>query len=41
VCGPYEEQRMRIKAGGTGFSGAAKTKEAQRLDPLWNLRGKP
>jgi len=42
VCGPYEEQRMRIKAGGTAPNGvAAKSKEAQRLGPLWNLRGKP
>jgi ATP-dependent helicase/nuclease subunit B len=42
VCGPYEEQRMRIKAGGTVANGSAsKSKEAQRLAPLWNLRGKP
>ncbi len=42
VCGPYEEQRMRIKAGGIAPNGAAtKNKEAQRLVPLWNLRGQP
>jgi len=42
VCGPYEEQRMRIKAGGTAPNGAGtRSKEAQRLAPLWNLRGKP
>ncbi len=42
VCGPYEEQRMRIKAGGTAPNGVAtKSKEAQRMTPLWNLRGKP
>jgi ATP-dependent helicase/nuclease subunit B len=42
VCGPYEEQRMRIKAGGTAPNGtASKSKEALRLAPLWNLRGKP
>jgi RecB family exonuclease len=42
VCGPYEAQRMRIKAGGLAPNGALSTrKEAQRLAPLWNLRGKP
>jgi CRISPR/Cas system-associated exonuclease Cas4 (RecB family) len=42
VCGPYEEQRMRIKAGGTQRNGAAtKSKEAARIAPLWSLRGKP
>jgi RecB family exonuclease len=41
VCGPYEEQRMRIKAGGVASSATAKSKEAQRVAPLWNLRGKP
>jgi hypothetical protein len=33
---------MRIKAGGLAPNGALSTrKEAQRLAPLWNLRGKP
>ncbi len=42
VCGPYEEQRMRIKSGGTAPSGIiTKSKEAQRIAPLWTLRGKP
>jgi CRISPR/Cas system-associated exonuclease Cas4 (RecB family) len=41
VCGPYEEQRMRVKAGGTASNGSTKSKEALRLAPLWNLRGKP
>ncbi|HLX36193.1 MAG TPA: PD-(D/E)XK nuclease family protein [Candidatus Binataceae bacterium] len=42
VCGPYEAQRMRIKAGGLAPNGALSTrKEAQRVAPLWNLRGKP
>jgi RecB family exonuclease len=41
VCGPYETQRMRIKAGASDPSLGGKSKEAQRLAPLWNLRGKP
>jgi ATP-dependent helicase/nuclease subunit B len=42
VCGPYEEQRMRIKSGGTAPNGAAtKSKEAQRMTALWNLRARP
>ncbi|HVN29862.1 MAG TPA: PD-(D/E)XK nuclease family protein, partial [Candidatus Binataceae bacterium] len=42
VCGPYESQRMRIKAGAMPPSGVAKrTNEAERMTPLWNLRGKP
>ena len=42
VCGPYEEQRMRIKSGGLAPKpGASISKEAQRMTPLWNLRGKP
>jgi ATP-dependent helicase/nuclease subunit B len=44
VCGPYEEQRMRLKAGGTAPNGngvATKSKEAQRMAALWNLRGRP
>ena len=42
VCGPYEEQRMRIKAGGLAPKpGASISREAQRVAPLWNLRGKP
>jgi ATP-dependent helicase/nuclease subunit B len=42
VCGPYEEQRMRIKAGGTAPNAVAtKSKEALRIAPLWTLRGKP
>ncbi len=41
VCGPYEEQRMRIKSGGIAPKpGASISKEAQRVTPLWNLRGK-
>jgi RecB family exonuclease len=42
VCGPYEDQRLRIKAGGIAPNGnTSKGKEAQRLAPLWNLRGQP
>ncbi len=45
VCGPYEEQRLRIKAGGIepdgGASKDARSKEALRLDPLWKLREQP
>ncbi len=42
VCGPYEEQRMRIKSGGLApKAGSAVSKEAQRMTALWNLRGKP
>jgi ATP-dependent helicase/nuclease subunit B len=41
VCGPYETQRMRIKAGASDSAIGGKSKEALRLAPLWNLRGKP
>src|SRR5208283_1911562 len=40
VCGPYETQRMRIKAGASDASRGGKSKEALRMAPLWNLRGK-
>jgi ATP-dependent helicase/nuclease subunit B len=48
VCGPYEEQRMRIKSGGIDPEKRTKRdqekaegKEGRRLDPLWKLREQP
>ena len=42
VCGPYEEQRLRIKAGGLAPNGTkSKSKDAERLASLWALRGQP